>query len=197
MGVGLSYRSLPRSAFKGTAMKNRLSISRRALLGTSILSASLALGAAPAVAQDASTAEVAEEGALDAIIVTAQRREQNIQDVPISVTAIDDEALAAINSGGQDIRALSGRVPSLVVESSFGRTFPRFYIRGLGNTDFDFNASQPVSLVYDDVVLENPILKGFPVFDLQQVEVLRGPQGTLFGRNTPAGIVKFDSVKRP
>ncbi|ALE17013.1 Outer membrane receptor protein, mostly Fe transport [Altererythrobacter epoxidivorans] len=195
MGVGLSYRSLPRSAFKGTAMKNRLSISRRALLGTSILSATLALGAAPALAQDASTAEAAEEGALDAIIVTAQRREQNIQDVPISVTAIDDEALAAINSGGQDIRALSGRVPSLVVESSFGRTFPRFYIRGLGNTDFDFNASQPVSLVYDDVVLENPILKGFPVFDLQQVEVLRGPQGTLFGRNTPAGIVKFDSVK--
>ena len=87
------------------------------------------------------------------------------------------------------------RVPSLIIESSFGRTFPRFYIRGLGNTDFDFNASQPVSLVYDDVVLENPILKGFPVFDLDRVEVLRGPQGTLFGRNTPAGIVKFDSVK--
>jgi iron complex outermembrane receptor protein len=82
-----------------------------------------------------------------------------------------------------------------MVESSFGRTFPRFYIRGLGNTDFDFNASQPVSLVYDDVVLENPILKGFPIFDLDRVEVLRGPQGTLFGRNTPAGIVKFDSVK--
>jgi len=86
-------------------------------------------------------------------------------------------------------------VPSLLVESSFGRTFPRFYIRGLGNTDFDLNASQPVSLVYDDVVLENPILKGFPVFDIDQVEVLRGPQGTLFGRNTPAGVVKFDSKK--
>jgi iron complex outermembrane receptor protein len=52
-----------------------------------------------------------------------------------------------------------------------------------------------VSLVYDDVVQENPILKGFPAFDLEQVEVLRGPQGTLFGRNTPAGVVKFDSVK--
>jgi len=53
------------------------------------------------------------------------------------------------------------------------------------------NANQPVSLVYDGVVLENPVLKGFPVFDLDQVEVLRGPQGTLFGRNTPAGAVTF------
>ncbi|TRD10498.1 TonB-dependent receptor [Erythrobacter insulae] len=148
--------------------------------------------AAPAIAQDE---DGATEGKVEEIIVTAQRREENLQDVPLSVTAISDDSLEALGSGGQDIRALSGRVPSLIVESSFGRTFPRFYIRGLGNTDFDFNAAQPVSLVYDDVVLENPILKGFPVFDMQQVEVLRGPQGTLFGRNTPAGIVKFDSVK--
>ncbi|WP_394729959.1 TonB-dependent receptor [Altererythrobacter sp. GH1-8] len=151
--------------------------------------------ATPAAAQDDAAAAYENEQGLGTIIVTAQRREQDIQDVPISVTAINDEALQAVNSGGQDIRALSGRVPSLIVESSFGRVFPRFYIRGLGNTDFDYNASQPVSLVYDDQVLENPILKGFPVFDMQQVEVLRGPQGTLFGRNTPAGIVKFDSVK--
>jgi iron complex outermembrane receptor protein len=129
------------------------------------------------------------------IIVTAQRRSENLQDIPVSVGTIDNKQLAAINSGGADIRGLSGRVPSLNIESSFGRTFPRFYIRGLGNTDFDLNASQPVSLVYDDVVLENPILKGFPAFDLDRVEVLRGPQGTLFGRNTPAGIVKFDTVR--
>ncbi len=158
------------------------------------LSAGLAF-ATPAAAQDDAASASEDEQGLGTIIVTAQRREQDIQDVPIAVTAVNSEALQAINSGGQDIRALSGRVPSLVVESSFGRTFPRFYIRGLGNTDFDFNASQPVSLVYDEQVLENPILKGFPVFDMQQVEVLRGPQGTLFGRNTPAGIVKFDSVK--
>lgn len=154
------------------------------------------LGAAPSVAQDASQApSAANQTGVGTIIVTAQRREEDIQDVPLSVTAINQDVLTAINSSGQDIRALSGRVPSLLVESSFGRTFPRFYIRGLGNTDFDFNAAQPVSLIYDDVVLENPILKGFPVFDMQQVEVLRGPQGTLFGRNTPAGIVIFDSVE--
>jgi outer membrane receptor protein involved in Fe transport len=78
---------------------------------------------------------------------------------------------------------------------SFGRAFPRFYIRGLGNTDFDLNASQPVSMVVDEVVQENPILKGIPLFDLERIEVLRGPQGTLFGRNTPAGVVKFETVK--
>lgn len=149
----------------------------------------------PAAAQETTQNYADAPEGLGDIIVTAQRREENIQDVPISVTVIDEGTLEAITSSGQDIRALSGRVPSLLIESSFGRTFPRFYIRGLGNTDFDFNASQPVSLVYDDVVLENPILKGFPVFDMQQVEVLRGPQGTLFGRNTPAGIVKFDTVK--
>ncbi|WP_202878091.1 TonB-dependent receptor [Novosphingobium ginsenosidimutans] len=145
---------------------------------------------APAFAQEST-----DETRLDEIIVTAQRREENLQDVPVSVATLGGETLAAVTGAGADIRALSGRVPSLNIESSFGRTFPRFYIRGLGNTDFDLNASQPVSLVYDDVVLENPILKGFPVFDLDRVEVLRGPQGTLFGRNTPAGIVKFDTAK--
>lgn len=132
---------------------------------------------------------------IEEIVVTATRRSENLQDIPLSVATISDETLEAINSGGADIRGLSARVPSLNIESSFGRTFPRFYIRGLGNTDFDLNASQPVSLVYDEVVLENPILKGFPAFDVDRVEVLRGPQGTLFGRNTPAGIVKFDSIK--
>ncbi|NYZ62350.1 TonB-dependent receptor [Luteimonas sp. SJ-16] len=132
---------------------------------------------------------------LDAVQVTAQRRVENIQDVPVSITTLDAEKLGVLGSGGTDIRFLSGRVPSLNIESSYGRAFPRFYIRGLGNTDFDLNASQPVSLIYDDVVLENPLLKGFPVFDIAGVEVLRGPQGTLFGRNTPAGVVKFDSVR--
>lgn len=132
---------------------------------------------------------------LDEIIVTAQKKEQNLQDVPVSVGVLRGESLDVVTSGGEDILALSARIPSVYAESSFGRTFPRFYIRGLGNTDFDLNANNPVSFVYDGVVLENPVLKGFPIFDLDRVEALRGPQGTLFGRNTPAGTIKFESVK--
>ena len=111
------------------------------------------------------------------------------------MTTLDAEQLTLLTAGGADVKALSARVPSLMLESSFGRAFPRFYIRGLGNTDFDLNASQPVSMIVDDVVLENPVVKGMPLFDLDRIEVLRGPQGTLFGRNTPAGIVKFDTRK--
>ncbi|MBS3958945.1 MAG: TonB-dependent receptor [Xanthomonadaceae bacterium] len=152
----------------------------------------LAQAAAPRAAADAERHDAA---TLDAITVTATRRAEDARQVPIAVSAVDGERLDVARSGGEDIRFLAARVPSLNIESSFGRTFPRFYIRGLGNTDFDLNASQPVSLVYDDVVLENVALKGFPVFDLEGIEVLRGPQGTLFGRNTPAGVIKFDSVR--
>ena len=116
-------------------------------------------------------------------------------EVPLSVTTLDLDQLALVSAGAADVKAVSARVPSLLLESSFGRAFPRFYIRGLGNTDFDLNASQPVSMIVDEVVLENPIVKGMPLFDVRRTEVLRGPQGTLFGRNTPAGIVKFDTVK--
>jgi iron complex outermembrane receptor protein len=147
--------------------------------------------AAPAFAQESRPAS----GQLETITVTAERRTEDIKDVPNAVSAIRGEFLDVLNSSGQDIRMLAARTPSLNIESSFGRAFPRFYIRGLGNTDFDLNASQPVSLVFDDVVQENPILKGFPIFDMEQIEILRGPQGTLFGRNSPAGVVKFESLK--
>ncbi|HSE11046.1 MAG TPA: TonB-dependent receptor [Rudaea sp.] len=161
------------------------------------MAVALASPAMHALAQSADAPASPDQGpkTLDVITVTAEKREEDIQKVPISISAISDEKLDVIKSGSDDIQFLSARVPSLLVESSFGRTFPRFYIRGLGNTDFDLNASQPVSMVYDDIVLENPILKGFPIFDIDQVEVLRGPQGTLFGRNTPAGVVKIDSKK--
>jgi iron complex outermembrane recepter protein len=132
---------------------------------------------------------------LEEITVTAQRRVENIQDVPISVASLEGERLDSMLEGGGDIQVLAARVPSLYAESSNGRLAPRFYIRGLGNSDFDLAASQPVSIIVDEVVLENVILKSFPLFDIERVEVLRGPQGTLFGRNTPAGIVKFDTRK--
>ena len=133
--------------------------------------------------------------ALEEIIVTAQKREQSALDVPISIATVSGEAFTSLFEGGADVRGLSTRVPGLYIESSNGRVAPRFYIRGLGNTDFDLAASQPVSVVMDDVIKENVILKSFPLFDIDRVEVLRGPQGSLFGRNTTAGIVKFDSFK--
>jgi iron complex outermembrane recepter protein len=161
------------------------------------LAVAIALAIAPgaSVFAQQATAPATSSGTLDTVTVTAERREENAKDVPMSISTISGEKLDVLNSEGQDIRMLSGRVPSLNIESSFGRAFPRFYIRGYGNTDFHLNASQPVSLVYDDIVQENPILKGFPIFDVDQIEVLAGPQGTLFGRNTPAGVVKVDSAK--
>ena len=139
--------------------------------------------------------EVEEIVMMEEVMVTAQKREQRSFEVPLSVSTIQGEKSDTLCVSGMDVRFLSNRTPSLQMESSFGRVFPRFYIRGLGNTDFDLNASQPVSVLYDGVVLENALLKGFPAFDLDRIEVLRGPQGTLFGRNTPAGIVKFESAR--
>ena len=168
--------------------KTALTLSVQAALFASI-------SATSSMAFAAEEQQAAEEGKLEVITITSRKRTENAQEVPVAVSAMQGEKLDIFSSAGMDIRFMNARMPSLSVESSYGRTFPRFYVRGLGNTDFDMNASQPVSLVFDEVVQENAILKGFPVFDLERVEVLRGPQGTLFGRNTPAGLIKFDSKK--
>ena len=154
------------------------------------------LAALTAMALAPGGAQAQESGGLEEIFITAQRRTENLQEVPITVNTLSGESMRDIFVAGEDIRALSARIPSLNIESSNGRVAPRFYIRGLGNTDFDLAASQPVSVIVDDVVLENVVLKSTPIFDVDRVEVLKGPQGTLFGRNTPAGIVKFDT-RRP
>jgi iron complex outermembrane receptor protein len=145
------------------------------------------------VAAPAATDDGAPEGD---IIVTANRRNENTINVPVAVSVIRAESLRDFQAAGADtLLSLSGRVPSLYVESTTGRIFPRFYIRGLGNIDFYLGASQPVSIIQDDVVKEHVILKSNPAFDIAQVEVLKGPQGSLFGRNTTAGIVKFDTTQ--
>lgn len=163
-----------------------------------MLSAGLSAGALLPMSDALAQSETDSENSstqLETVTVTAERREQDIKDVPVSVSTLRGERLDAIGTSGQDVRVLAAKTPSLNIESSNGRAFPRFYIRGYGNTDFNLFASQPVSLVYDDIVQESPILKGFPMFDLAGVEVLRGPQGSLFGRNTPAGVVKFNSAR--
>ncbi len=175
-------------------MSHRFSAFRAAWAGSTVLAAAAFGLASPVAAQDSAAAEEP-DSQLETIIVTANRREENLQDVAVSAEILDAERVGAIFSGTADITALAGTVPGLNVESSNGRVAPRFYIRGLGNTDFDLAASQPVSVLLDDVVLENVTLKSFPIFDVERVEVLRGPQGTLFGRNTPAGLVKISSVK--
>jgi iron complex outermembrane receptor protein len=150
----------------------------------------------PAGAQAQADAALANGGDNDAIIVTAQRRVENAMTVPVAVSVIRPEALHDYQAAGADtLLSLSGRVPSLYVDDTTGRIFPRFYIRGLGNIDFYLGASQPVSIIQDDVVEEHVVLKSNPAFDVGQVEVLKGPQGSLFGRNTTAGIIKFDSAQ--
>jgi iron complex outermembrane receptor protein len=81
-----------------------------------------------------------EAGKLETITVTAERRVENLQQVPNSVSVLQGELLDVLGTSGQDLRVLSGRVPSLNIESSFGRAFPRFDIRGYGNPDFRLNA---------------------------------------------------------
>ena len=110
-------------------------------VSTLCLSIAAAIAMSSAFAQNAKPTEKSKAGELETITVTAERRTENIQDVPSSISALRGDTLDAINSGGQDIRMLAARVPSLNIESSFGRAFPRFYIRGLGNGDFDLNAS--------------------------------------------------------
>ncbi len=154
--------------------------------------ASTALGA---IIFAASAAVPAQAQQIETVVVTVERHAENLQDVPESVATIPADQLRALFSSGEDIRAIASRVPSLYSESSNGRVAPRFYIRGLGNTDFDLAASQPVSIIEDNVVEENVVLKSAPLYDIDSVEVDRGPQGTLFGRNTTAGIVKFTTKK--
>ncbi len=157
----------------------------------------------PAAAQAAAAADAAvtagdaaDETGNEPIVVTAQRRIEDAMKVPVAVSVLRSEALHDFQAAGADtLLSLSGKVPSLYVESTTGRIFPRFYIRGLGNIDFYLGASQPVTVIQDDVVMEHVVLKSNPAFDIGQVEVLKGPQGSLFGRNTTAGIVKFDSAR--
>jgi iron complex outermembrane receptor protein len=129
--------------------------------------------------------------ALEEIIVTAQRREQRLQDVPISVTVLSAERLDSLKiNSGTDIARFT---PNLRASNAGNEDQPKFSIRGLSQFDFQLNASAPAGVFYDEVYVQSQFLGGPQIFDLARVEVLRGPQGTLFGKNTTAGAIDFIS----
>jgi iron complex outermembrane recepter protein len=144
-----------------------------------------------AVAQEASQSEDA--NGIAEIVVTATKRSEALQDVPVSVTAFSSEAINQLGlSGSQDLAAYT---PNLQWTSGTGYSRPSIYMRGLGNNSFHVNANGAVGIYTDGVYLGSMITHPFQLFDLERVEVLRGPQGTLYGRNTTAGLINFISVK--
>ncbi len=168
---------------------------RRGLLGTTVLSTAMTLGAAvPAMAQDASASA---EGAND-IIVTARRQEERLQDVPISISVLDNEAIAKRNI--YNAGDLGAYVPSLSTNANFGPEKSSFAIRGFVQ---EGRTSPSVGVYFADVVAPRANSgttsgNGAGVgdfFDLQNVQVLKGPQGTLFGRNTTGGAILLVPTK--
>jgi Outer membrane receptor proteins, mostly Fe transport len=138
------------------------------------------------------TAVAQEPGASadEEIVVTARRREENIQDVPIAVSAFSADALDA--AGAQDLTAISQATPNVTLENSraTNSTLTAF-IRGVGQQDPVAGFEQGVGIYLDDVYLNRPQGAVLDVYDLERIEVLRGPQGTLYGRNTIGGAVKY------
>ncbi len=131
--------------------------------------------------------------AIEEITVTAQKRSQSLQDVGIAVSAFGSEQLKELGTS-QPVE-LSAQTPNLTTKNAAGNTAPIFAIRGISLNDFASNGTQPVGVYVDEVYLSNNSQLSFQMFDTERVEVLKGPQGTLYGRNTTAGAVNFISRK--
>ncbi|MFO1255609.1 MAG: TonB-dependent receptor [Sphingomonadaceae bacterium] len=153
-----------------------------------LASALFTLAAAPAQAQD--SAPAAEDADNGEIVVTARRREESLIAVPIAITALSGDQLAAKGAG--DITALAETIPNVTLESSraTNSTLSAF-IRGVGQQDPVSGFEQGVGIYLDDVYLNRPQAAVLDIYDVQRIEVLRGPQGTLYGRNTVGGAVKY------
>ena len=156
-----------------------------------VASAMFSLSAVPAFAQD--EAATASEGD-GAIIVTARRREEALIDVPVAITALSGAELE--RTGAMDITALAETVPNVTLEASraTNSTLTAF-IRGVGQQDPVSGVEQGVGIYLDDVYLNRPQAAVLDIYDVQRIEVLRGPQGTLYGRNTVGGAVKYVTKK--
>src|SRR6204780_4400496 len=130
-----------------------------------------------------------DNGDLQEIVVTAQRRVESAQNVGIAISVLQGDSLAA--KSVTYINDLQNAVPSLQVEPAFGSSQPQFRLRGVGFIDYTSNNASPVGVSIDDVALALPIQTQGLLFDIDRVEVLYGPQGTLYGRNTTGGEINF------
>lgn len=148
-----------------------------------LLAANLAQAAAAAVAPAAEVGEV---------IVTAQKRSQDIQKVGVAMSALGSEALRSV--GRQDVTALANLVPSLEV-NQYSPTITVFNIRGVSQNDFTDAQEAPIAFYQDEVYVASLGAITGMNFDIDHAEILRGPQGTLFGRNATGGLVQFFSAK--
>ncbi|MBD9535091.1 TonB-dependent receptor [Stenotrophomonas sp. STM01] len=159
------------------------------------------LASGPALAQEApQAAPAADRGAsatnLDTIMVTARKREETLQEVPVAVTAFTSEALDKLNV--QDIGDLDAQVPNLTIYAARGASSTvTAYIRGVGQSDPTWGADPGVGIYLDDVYIARPQGALLDVFDVSRIEVLRGPQGTLYGKNTIGGAIKYVSRGLP
>lgn len=154
----------------------------------------LAVQAIPARAAapvaDTAGAEIAEGGD---IVVTATKRSANVQDVPLAITVLGAETIREQHL--KDGIALARQTPNLVAESAMGVAMPRFRLRGIGTNDFTPTTASPVGVYEDEVYISAASGLSEPLYDLDRVEVLRGPQGTLWGKNTTAGAIHYVTAK--
>jgi iron complex outermembrane receptor protein len=159
----------------------------------SVASCLAILLASPAFAQQAEPPK-ADDSALGEIVVTATRRDSNLQTTPIAVTAVDTKLIAQSNP--RDIGDLAVFVPNFSAATITGFNAASFSIRGVGQNTIIVYFEPPVAVLVDDFVVPSVQTQLLDTFDVSQVEVLRGPQGTLFGKNTTGGAVTV-RTKRP
>lgn len=143
--------------------------------------------AGTAQAQEGAEPEASPRRVLDVIEVTAERRQASQQDVPVTLTALDTERLR--EGDYRDAAELSQQVAGLQIKSSFSASNPTIFLRGVGINDFNPANSGAVGVTVDDVFYNSTIGQMFQLYDLERVEVLKGPQGTLYGRNTTGGVL--------